>query len=63
MQEKWLKIKQCFTQMHLAPDEPPAKCQTTQQLAMAAAKFMKPRQDLATQKKLARRIEFICFGD
>ena len=63
MQDQWLKIKQCFTQMQSAPDQPPPRCQTPQQLAMAAAKFMKPRQDLATQKKLARRIEFICFGD
>jgi hypothetical protein len=63
MQEAWLKIKQCFTQMQLAPEQPPAKCQTNKQLAMAAAKFMKPRQDLATQRKLAKRIEFICFGE
>ena len=63
MQDQWLKIKQCFTQMREAPDQPPAKCQTTQQLAMAAAKFMKPRQDVVTQRKLAQRIKFICFGE
>lgn len=63
MQDQWLKIKQCFTAMQTAPDQPPAKCQTTQQLAILAAKFMKPRQDLASQRKLAKRIEFICFGE
>lgn len=62
MQDQWLKIKQCFTQMQSAPDQPPPRCQTPQQLAMAAAKFMKPRADQGTHRKLAERIKFICFG-
>lgn len=63
MQADWLKIKQCFVQMQQAPDQPPKSCKTKKDLALAAAKLMKPRQTREAQHKLAQRIEFICFDE
>jgi hypothetical protein len=57
------KIKQCFTSMREAPDEDPQGCKTHQQLSKAAAKFMKPRADAMTLRKLTSRIQFIAFGE
>lgn len=63
MHNDWLKIKSCFTSMREAPEEPPKSCKTHQDLARAAAKFMKPRGDAMTIRKLASRVQFIAFGE
>jgi hypothetical protein len=63
MNSDWLKIKGCFKAMQEAPDEPPKTCRTHNDLARAAAKFMKPRGDALAIRKLASRVQFIAFGE
>lgn len=63
MDKEWQEIKRCFVAMSSASDIAPRECTTIPSLCLKAARFMKPRQDAASQQKLAKRIEFIVFGE
>ena len=63
MDSQWQEIKKCFANMATAPDIAPQGCTTISSLCLRAAKFMKPRSDAVSQQKLAKRIQFIVFGE
>lgn len=63
MNDEWNKIKSCFGAMASAPEAPPQSAVTTKQLSQAAARYMKPRGDSGTIRKMTERIQFICFGE
>ncbi len=63
MQNDWLKIKSCFTQMSAAPDQMPTGCKNRRELAVKAARVMKPRADSMVIRRLASRIMFVAFGE
>lgn len=63
MDKEWQEIKKCFANMATAPDIAPQGCSSINSLCLRAAKFMKPRTDAVSQQKLAKRIQFIVFGE
>lgn len=63
MDKEWQEIKKCFTAMASAPDIAPHGCSNISSLCLRAAKYMKPRSDAVSQQKLAKRIQFIVFGE
>lgn len=59
----WQKICGLFKALEGAPQEPPMGATTHYQLSLAAAKYMKPKGDKLTIRKLASRVQFIAFGE